>query len=131
MIAIYSPLPGEVDFSSILPRFPKIQWVYPRIFEQYLTFHSGEKLVPGTLGILEPCASSPEFPLCEIDAFICPGLGFTPQGHRLGRGRGFYDRMLSQARPDALKIGICFDFQLVNDTFSEAHDIPMDDLIYA
>ena len=52
-----------------------------------------------------------------------------PTGGRLGRGRGFYDRMLAKARPDALKLGICFEIQLVADTFPEPHDVRMDHVI--
>lgn len=128
-IAVYSPLPGEVDFSSVLSKHPNFKWVYPRVQGHHLTFHAGRDLVPGAFGIHEPTDHSPEVPLQEIDAFICPGLAFDPSGHRLGRGRGFYDRLLAQSRPDALKIGICFPFQLVPDAFPEPHDIPMDAVI--
>ena len=129
-IAVYSPLPGEVDFSQILQNYPLVKWIYPRIQGHHLTFHPGCDLIPGTLGIHEPAHHSPEIPLLEIDAFICPGLAFDPTGHRLGRGRGFYDRLLAQARPDALKIGICFPFQIVPDTLPEPHDIQMDTVLF-
>ncbi len=129
-IAIYSPLPGEVDFSQILHHYPLVKWVYPRIQGHHLTFHPGDDLIPGTLGIHEPAHHSPEVPLSEIEAFICPGIAFDPTGHRLGRGRGFYDRLLAQARPDALKIGICFPFQIVADTFQEPHDVQMDAVLF-
>jgi 5-formyltetrahydrofolate cyclo-ligase len=129
-IAVYSPLPGEVDFSSVLSKHPNFKWVFPRVRGTHLTFHVGGDLVRGSFGIHEPADHSPEVPLHEIDAFICPGLAFDSSGHRLGRGRGFYDRLLAQSRPDALKIGICFPFQLVTDTFSEPHDIPMDAVIF-
>jgi 5-formyltetrahydrofolate cyclo-ligase len=130
VIASFSPLPSEVDFTSILPKFPHLKWVYPRITGPFLTFHSGEQRAPGTLGILEPTLESPEIPLGEIDAFLCPGLAFDFHKHRLGRGRGFYDRILAQARSDSWKIGICFPFQRVPDTFPEAHDVRMDTVIH-
>lgn len=129
-IAVYSPLPGEVDFLHVLSRHPNFKWVFPRVQGHHLTFHTGGDLVPGSFGIHEPASHSPEVPLHEIDAFICPGLAFDPGGHRLGRGRGFYDRLLVQSRPDALKIGICFPFQRVADTFPEPHDIAMDAVIF-
>jgi 5-formyltetrahydrofolate cyclo-ligase len=128
-VAVYSPLPGEVDLSPALIALPDRRWVYPRVTGHHLTFHSGENLTPGAFGILEPAPGSPEIPLGEIDAFLCPGLAFDWNGGRLGRGRGFYDRLLAQARPDALKIGIGFPEQLVADTFSEAHDIRMDEVL--
>ncbi len=130
-IAIYSPLLGEVDLSKTIRALPDRCWLHPRVTGHDLTFHSGENLTPGAFSILEPATGSPEIPLQEIDAFLCPGLAFDKNGGRLGRGRGFYDRMLAQARPNALKIGICFDFQLVPHTFSEAHDIPMNMILAA
>ncbi len=129
-IAIYSPLPGEVDLSAVIRARPDLTWVYPKVSGHHLTFHSGDDHRPGAFGILEPHHESPEVPLQEIDAFICPGLAFDTSGGRLGRGRGFYDRLLAQARPGALKIGICFDFQLVPNTFPEPHDIPVDAVLF-
>ncbi len=129
-IAAYSPLSGEVDLASVIHRHADIRWAYPKVCGDNLTFHSGQHLVPGAFGILEPSHDLPEVPLQQIDAFICPGLAFDKNGGRLGRGRGFYDRLLAQARPDALKIGICFPEQLVPDSFSEAHDIQMDLVIH-
>lgn len=128
-IAVYSPLPGEVDLSAVILSRPDLKWIYPKVSGHHLTFHSGDDHRPGAFGILEPHHDSPEVPLQEIDAIICPGLAFDTNGGRLGRGRGFYDRLLAQARPDSLKIGIGFDFQLVPDTFPEPHDIPMDEVI--
>jgi 5-formyltetrahydrofolate cyclo-ligase len=129
-IAVYSALPGEVDLATVLSRLPHIAWVFPKIIGHHLTFHAGDRLLPGAHGILEPHADTSEIPLPEIDAFICPGLAFDRSGHRLGRGRGFYDRLLAQARPGALKIGVCFPFQIVPDTFAEPHDIKMDAVIF-
>ena len=130
-IAAYSPLAGEVDLSTVIRLHPGIRWVYPKVSGHHLTFHSGDDHRLGAFGILEPHHESPEVPLQQIDAFICPGLAFDKNGGRLGRGRGFYDRLLAQARPGALKVGICFPEQLVPDTFSEAHDIPMDEVIHS
>ena len=129
-IAIYSPLPGEVDLAAVIRARPDLTWVYPKISGHHLTFHSGHSLQPGPFHLLEPAANSPEVPLQQIDAFICPGLAFDKSGGRLGRGRGFYDRLLAQARPGALKIGVCFEFQLVPNTYSEPHDIAMDAVLF-
>ncbi len=128
-IATYSPLPGEVDLSAAIARHPHIRWLYPKVSGHHLTFHTGDDLRPGAFGILEPHHESPEFPLHEIDAILCPGLAFDKNGGRLGRGRGFYDRLLAQACPDTFKLGICFPEQVVPDTFSEVHDIHMDEVI--
>lgn len=129
-VAVYSALPGEVDLSKTLHAHPEFVWAYPKVTGDQLSFHAASHLAPGSFGILEPHADSPEIPIAEIDAFICPGLAFAANGDRLGRGRGFYDRMLAHARPDALKLGICFDFQLVPETFPEPHDIQMNQVIF-
>ncbi len=132
-LAVYAPLPGEADLSAVVRAHPDRRWVYPKVRGHLLTFHAvkdpAAELFPGAFGILEPAGDSPEAGIMEIDAFICPGLAFDQNGGRLGRGRGFYDRMLALARPGALKIGICFGSQLVPDTFAEPHDIPMDEVI--
>ncbi|GAA5116460.1 hypothetical protein GCM10023212_03100 [Luteolibacter yonseiensis] len=125
-IAVYSPLPGEVDLSATIAALPEVRWVYPRVAGEHLSFHMGGDLVPGSFGILEPAENAGEIPVLEIDAFLCPGLAFDKRGGRLGRGRGFYDRVLANARPDSLNIGVCHDFQMVDDTFSEPHDVFMD-----
>ena len=128
-IAVYSPLPGEVDLSATIARHPGIRWVYPKVSGDDLTFHASNDHLPGAFGILEPRDDAPEVPLREIDAILCPGLAFDRNGGRLGRGRGFYDRLLARARPDTFKLGICFPEQLVADTFSEAHDVQMDEVL--
>jgi len=132
-ISIFAPLPGEVDLMDLTAVHPARRWVYPRVTGQDLTFHvvktPATELVSGAFGILEPTPGLAEIPVAEIDAFFCPGLAFDPAGGRLGRGKGFYDRMLARARPDTLKIGVCFPCQIVSDTYAEAHDIRMDEVI--
>ncbi len=133
-IAVFSALPGEVDLSDLVARHPDRRWVYPRVQGHHLAFHAvknpASELVAGAFGILEPRHALPEIDFVHIDAFLCPGLAFDARGGRLGRGRGFYDRMLAMARPDALKIGVCFPWQIVDDTFPENHDIPMDEVVF-
>ena len=66
----------------------------------------------------------------KIDLIVVPGVAFTPQGFRLGRGGGYYDRFLS--RTDIMhvpKIGICYPCQLIQQLPVESHDVPMDDVI--
>lgn len=132
-IAVFSALPGEVDLTNLVARHPDHRWVYPRIDGNELRFHAVQnpaiELTPGAFGVHEPSPMLPEIPICQIDAFLCPGLAFDVRGGRLGRGRGFYDRMLANARPDSEKIGVCFPCQIVPDTFSESHDIHMDNVL--
>ena len=132
-LAVFSPLPGEVNLAASIDLQRDKKWVYPRVGTNLLTFHAvhdrAVDLVPGSFGILEPDPSLPAVEIEEIDVFICPGLAFDPRGGRLGRGRGFYDRILAHARNDAFKLGICFALQQVPDTFSEPHDVRMDEVI--
>jgi 5-formyltetrahydrofolate cyclo-ligase len=58
------------------------------------------------------------------EIIIVPGLGFTPEGKRLGRGKGFYDRYLEHST--AVKIGIAFEIQIEKDIPTDEHDIKMD-----
>jgi 5-formyltetrahydrofolate cyclo-ligase len=83
----------------------------------------------GAFGILEPMDGLDEVAVEEVDVFLCPGLGFDRKGGRMGRGRGFYDRMLKQAKPEAVKLGVCFPFQMVDDVVMESHDVRMDGVI--
>ena len=64
----------------------------------------------------------------NIDVIIVPGVAFDRQGNRIGRGRGYYDRFLCQ-HLDVKRIGICFDFQLVDAVPTEPLDITMDEVI--
>jgi 5-formyltetrahydrofolate cyclo-ligase len=132
-IATFAALPDEVDITELVTLFPEKRWLFPRVDGEGVCFHAStdptRDLVPGAFGILEPRADSPIVPIDEIDAFLCPGMAFDRQGGRLGRGKGFYDRLLSQARTDAHKIGVAFPSQIVPNTHCEAHDIPMDEVI--
>lgn len=130
IIACYSALPGEVDLSPVPAHHPQHQWLYPRVSGECLSFHRvrnpSTDLVPGAYHILEPAEWLEEISIDQINLFLCPGLAFDTRGGRLGRGKGFYDRALARSRSDAKKIGVCFPFQKVADTFSDGHDVPMD-----
>ncbi|MBP5539263.1 MAG: 5-formyltetrahydrofolate cyclo-ligase [Bacteroidales bacterium] len=67
---------------------------------------------PGYQGILEPLPSCPDIAPEAIDFAIIPGRAFTPDGWRLGRGKGFYDRLLPTLA-NALKVGVAYPYQIV------------------
>lgn len=79
-------------------------------------------LASSHLGILEPAPTAPNCPVTDVDLFLVPGLAFDAEGHRLGYGAGFYDRLLSQARPSAITLGYGFAFQVCPEVPTEAHD---------
>lgn len=89
-----------------------------------------DDLQPGTYGILEPrpdCLRPIE--PSEIDLVIVPGVAFDLCGNRLGYGGGYYDRFLSQTRPDTLFIAPAFELQVLPQVFPDEHDIPVHYLV--
>lgn len=128
-IAIYSALPDEPPITPLIQAMAQHHWLLPRVEGDRLHFHRvwepERQLREGAFGIREPLPEQPTVAVGDIDIFICPGLAFDPQGGRLGRGRGFYDRVLARARENALKIGVGYSCQMVEDACCEAHDIRM------
>ena len=96
------------------------------ILRQYL---NKEAMVVGKYGIQEPIG--PIFNnFGEIGMSIIPGVAFDKKHNRLGRGKGYYDRFLAKnVSPSLYKLGICFDFQIVESLPVSAWDIPMDDVL--
>lgn len=131
-IACYAALPGEVELGALLEDAGRT-WVFPKVVGEELVFHQVKNmrkdLQVGAYGILEPREKLRVVEPDAIDLFLCPGLGFDHCGARIGRGKGFYDRILAQARPDAVKLGVCFGFQLVDQIEMEPHDIRMNQVI--
>jgi 5-formyltetrahydrofolate cyclo-ligase len=84
---------------------------------------SGE-LAFGKFRIREPLPSCPEVPPSGLDLVLVPGVAFDLRGHRLGRGRGFYDRLLAGIR--GIKCGVAFDEQIVAEVPSAEYDVRMD-----
>lgn len=78
-------------------------------------------------GIGEPCGKA-YTTLEKIDMIIVPGVAFDKQNNRMGRGRGFYDRML-KSTPNAYKVGVAFNFQVLDSIPTEPFDVPMDKII--
>ncbi len=84
-------------------------------------------LATGAFGIEEPVGAA-FADYGAIDVAVVPGMAFDAQGHRLGRGRGYYDRLLARM-PGVYKIGLCFGFQLLDKVPSEATDVVMDEVV--
>jgi 5-formyltetrahydrofolate cyclo-ligase len=92
---------------------------------------SMEELQPGMWNILEPPAKSRwqaadrQIQPNELDLLLVPGVAFDVSGGRLGNGAGYYDRLLSQVRTDALRVGVCYESQIVSKVVRQAHDVLM------
>ena len=83
-----------------------------------------DNLMPSKLGILEPIEAM-KIAYKHIDLVLVPGIAFDMEGHRIGYGYGYYDKFLKKV-PKAVKIGLCFDFQVVDKVPREEHDVPVD-----
>jgi len=95
--------------------------------EIYL-FEGEESLVAGEIyGIPEPAGKRLQDE-SMIELVIVPGVAFDLQNNRMGRGAGYYDRILKRL-PETKKVGVAFDFQMIDEVPVEPHDIPMDVVI--
>ncbi len=129
-IAIFAPQPREPDVEMLWAHGAGKSFAYPRVEEDRLDLFRVDslyELAPGAFGVREPGADparnvSPG----ALDLILVPGVAFTREGARLGRGGGFYDRLLAALGPQTFKIGVCFDSQLLPALPIEAHDEQVD-----
>jgi 5-formyltetrahydrofolate cyclo-ligase len=131
-ILFFAPLPMEVDLWPLLeesfaaekiialPRFDSANQNYAACRVQDLE----KEIISGRFSIREPHKNCAEIPLHEVDLILVPGIAFDLHGNRLGRGKGFYDRLLQKVRGS--KIGIAFDEQIAEKIPVEPHDVRMD-----
>lgn len=125
-VALYISINNEVDTKDLvdfcfelrksifLPKADGDVWTFAKFSKQ-------DKLESGPFGILQPILlNPPQF----IDVAIIPGVAFDRSGVRLGYGKGVYDRLLADSK--AFKIGLGYDFQVLESLPKEAHDLVMD-----
>ena len=104
--------------------------VVPRIEGDEMEFYDiSGGLQQGSFNIMEPTAKTPVEP-SEIDVMIVPGIAFTCNGARCGRGKGFYDKYLSRNGFHAHTIGVCYPCQIVEELPTEPHDKILNKVIY-
>lgn len=130
-VAVFAALPDEPATDEVLARWASTRRVVlPRIEGDAMRFYAcrPDALVFGAFGILEPQGERP-CPAGEIDLVVCPGVAFTADGRRLGRGRGYYDRYLGDPAFRGFRVGVCYAHQLVDDLPVEPHDVRMDRVI--
>ena len=132
VVALFSPLGYEPDIWPLVESLVgTVSVVLPRVEGDIMNFYFYDRnsMAVGSFGINEP-QSGVKVEACEIDAVVVPGLAFTVDGARMGRGKGFYDKYLSQSDFSALKIGVCYHEQIIPHIPTEPHDVPMDVVIY-
>ena len=136
IIAIYAALENEPELEQLQQMAEGIEFVYPLSYEdgqmQFHKVNEHSELEVGRFGILEPNPGRhPEVPPKKIDAFFCPGVAFTHCGKRLGKGGGYYDRLLKNRQTKSQLIGVAFQCQILEDLPYEDHDITMSQVISA
>lgn len=135
-IAGYMATPGEVDLEPLLrpclgrglalwlPRFNGVAETYEMVAVTTLE----SQVVAGAFGIREPLPTLPAVSPAERCApgvlWLVPGVAFDPRGNRLGRGQGHYDRLLGGTR--GVRVGVAWDWQLLEEVPHSPHDMPMD-----
>lgn len=134
-IALYSPAHNETDTSEIMAAAFRAgkKVLYPAVcgHEMVLRVVNGlADLEKGRFGILEPCSTGTDHSAEEADLVIVPGVAFDIEGHRIGYGKGFYDRFLRHPGRKAHLVGLCHDFQLTAGHIpAEGHDIRMEIIV--
>jgi 5-formyltetrahydrofolate cyclo-ligase len=138
VVMLFLSTPMEVDTAPLALRcwqdgksvvVPKVSWDQRRMLP--VEIHSlTTGLATTGPGIREPAEETGKpIPLNLIDLVIVPGLGFTPDGYRIGRGMGFYDRFLAQPEFVGLSCGLAFAEQIVDQLPVLDHDMPLSMLV--
>lgn len=133
VVLAYYSLPDEVDTHRLIDELvAKGKTVLlPKVLDgesmELRRYCSRDDLREGPFGIMEP-VGEPYVDYECIDIALIPGMAFDGRGHRLGRGRGYYDRLLTAHR-SVPTIGVCFDFQKVAEVPVDSHDRAVDAVV--
>src|SRR5712692_9313686 len=132
-LALYAPIRGEVPTGDILTAAladgKRVCYPLSHVRGRILSFRTitvETELEPGRLGVREPANSSELIPVDQIDVFVVPGLGFSRDGKRLGRGGGYYDATLKAGTDRSRRVGLAFQEQVLEDLPVTTEDVPMD-----
>jgi len=134
-ILFFAPLADELDVWPLLEKFLATGKICALPFFDSATQTYSARRVQnlasdisiGKFGVREPAENCHEIPPEKFDLILAPGVAFDWNGNRLGRGRGFYDRLLKQIR--GVKCGVGFDFQLLGKIPTEPHDARMNFIV--
>jgi 5,10-methenyltetrahydrofolate synthetase len=130
VIALYVPIKKEVNLLSLFEKHGK-RFVFPKVetgtkklsFYEALSMEDFEK---GSFNIPEPKTNLPKVRIEDIDLFLVPGVAFSEKCERIGYGGGFYDSTLKYKNKNSRTLGVAFDFQIVDEGFSESFDERLD-----
>jgi 5-formyltetrahydrofolate cyclo-ligase len=128
-VVLYSPVQNEVRTEEILEKALTLgrRVFYPRTIMdgtgQFIRISSSADLRAGRYGILEPTGTE-ELSDGDLDSLIAfiPGVAFDAAGNRLGRGQGWYDRILTGLGSQATLVALAYDFQVVEEVPTDAWD---------
>ena len=130
---LYHSLPDEVDTHAFIRRWSTRKHILLPVVKgddlELRSYAGDDRLAEGAFHIDEPTGTA-FTDYAAIDLAVIPGVAFDRRGNRLGRGKGYYDRLLPRI-PAAYKLGLCFPFQLLDQIPAETHDIPMDEVLAA
>jgi len=135
IVSLFASLPNEpvTEFLWEDIRASGKKVCYPKVIGENLSLilvSDPAELVNSRWQLREPVMREPNLQALEkIDLLLVPGLAFSPDGHRMGRGGGFYDRLLARESLKAHKLGVCFDMQICPELPVESHDIAMDSIV--
>lgn len=113
---------AEVSVPGVLPEHGRMQPVRLHSLDD-------DALDTDRYGLRVPTSPWSLVDLADLDAILVPGVAFTTDGHRLGRGGGYYDRLLAEAPRTIPRIGICHRVQVVDSIPLQPHDLPVHDLV--
>ena len=107
---------------------------YPRITAdrmnlEFVRRYPGDHLITGTFGILIPPGNELLVSLGAMDVVLTPGVGFDRHGHRLGRGRGYYDRAFRSVLAGAVRVALAYEFQVIPQIPTGLEDEPVHCLV--
>ena len=131
-VLLYYALPDEVNTHALVDTLVGLgkTVLLPAVISdtemQLRRYRSAADLREGAYRIMEPCGELFE-DISAVDVAVIPGMAFTPDGVRLGRGKGYYDRLLPRLT-HAYTIGLCFPFQLLDDIPADSFDRKVDEV---
>ena len=133
-VMLYVPMSGELNVNLLMENGLKNRKLLalPRFSVKKNSYEAREilnlsELVPGKFGVPEPSSNSQITDTKQLDLAIVPGVAFCGLGGRLGRGGGYFDRLLADIL--AKKCGVCFEQQVYPDVPVERHDVKMDMIV--